>query len=175
MLSCGRHTQHTRHSLPHHNPWGLVACADARKHTAGPHHAAQNPYLCCVVYSDIDDCHRHHLQELDDGPWAQGNLDAGSSKVVPVPQPLGGAIVLGESVVSYFAAQQPTRSTQIRPNTAIQARAALMPLLPIPTRRHPLLQPLVVLCTLLLLDPPSPPPRTSLWCVALLDPSPLMC
>jgi hypothetical protein len=39
-----------------------------------------------------------------------------------VPAPLGGAIVVGESVLTYFNTQQPTRSTQIKANTAIQVR-----------------------------------------------------
>jgi hypothetical protein len=62
------------------------------------------------------------LQELEDGPWSQANVDAGSSKIIPVPHPLGGAIVLGESVLSYFNMQHATRSTQIKPNTSIQVR-----------------------------------------------------
>jgi chloramphenicol 3-O-phosphotransferase len=62
------------------------------------------------------------LQELEDGPWSQANVDAGSSKIIPVPHPLGGAIVLGESVLSYFNTQHATRSTQIKPNTSIQVR-----------------------------------------------------
>jgi hypothetical protein len=64
------------------------------------------------------------LQELEDGPWSQANVDAGSSKIIPVPHPLGGAIVLGESVLSYFNTQHATRSTQIKPNTSIQVWAA---------------------------------------------------
>eukprot|EP00879_Flechtneria_rotunda_P007343 GHRR01007704.1.p1 GENE.GHRR01007704.1~~GHRR01007704.1.p1 ORF type:complete len:982 (+),score=309.67 GHRR01007704.1:155-3100(+) len=64
-------------------------------------------------------------RELEDGPWSQGNLDAGSSKVIPVPYPLGGAIVVGENVLTYFNTQQPTRSTQIKPNTAIQSWCAV--------------------------------------------------
>lgn len=60
------------------------------------------------------------MQELEDGPWHQANLEAGSSKIIPVPAPLGGAIVVGESVLTYFNTQQPTRSTQIKANTAIQ-------------------------------------------------------
>jgi hypothetical protein len=62
------------------------------------------------------------LQELEEGPWSQANVDAGSSKIIPVPHPLGGAIVLGESVLSYFNTQHATRSTQIKPNTSIQVR-----------------------------------------------------
>ena len=81
------------HSLPPHE-LSLVPCP---------------PFHCLFVY-----------QELDDGPWHQANLEAGSSKIIPVPAPLGGAIVVGESVLTYFNTQQPTRSTQIKANTAIQ-------------------------------------------------------
>lgn len=63
---------------------------------------------------------KHTHQELEDGPWHQPNLEAGSSKIIPVPAPLGGAIVVGESVLTYFNTQQPTRSTQIKANTAVQ-------------------------------------------------------
>ncbi len=41
-----------------------------------------------------------------EGPWAQQNLDAGASMIVPVPRPLGGALVLGESVIAYFNGSQ---------------------------------------------------------------------
>eukprot|EP00878_Enallax_costatus_P005870 GHUV01006158.1.p1 GENE.GHUV01006158.1~~GHUV01006158.1.p1 ORF type:complete len:800 (+),score=216.97 GHUV01006158.1:186-2585(+) len=66
-------------------------------------------------------------KELEDGPWFQGNIDAGSSKIIPVPSPLGGAIVIGESVLTYFNTQQPMRSTQIKPNTAIQSWCSVDP------------------------------------------------
>lgn len=61
-----------------------------------------------------------NLQELEDGPLYQSNLDAGSSKIIPVPSPLGGVIVVGESVLTYINTPQQMRSTQIKPNTPIQ-------------------------------------------------------
>uniref|UniRef100_A0A383VG15 DNA damage-binding protein 1 n=1 Tax=Tetradesmus obliquus TaxID=3088 RepID=A0A383VG15_TETOB len=93
--------------------------------------AAVNPVLA-LLYEDNK--HARHVKtytlnlktrELEDGPWSQANVDAGSSRIIPVPQPLGGAIVLGESVLSYFNTQHATRSTQIKPNTSIQSWAAV--------------------------------------------------
>eukprot|EP00882_Tetradesmus_deserticola_P013712 GHRQ01014562.1.p4 GENE.GHRQ01014562.1~~GHRQ01014562.1.p4 ORF type:complete len:128 (+),score=43.53 GHRQ01014562.1:874-1257(+) len=81
--------------------------------------AAANPVLA-LLYEDNK--HARHVKtytlnlktrELEDGPWSQANVDAGSSKIIPVPHPLGGAIVVGESVLSYFNTQHATRSTQI--------------------------------------------------------------
>ncbi|KAF8072489.1 DDB1A [Scenedesmus sp. PABB004] len=86
-----------------------------------------NPVLA-ILYEDTKQA--RHLKtytlnlatkELEDGPLTQPNLDAGSSRLIPVPHPLGGAIVVGESVLTYLNDQQPTRSTQIKPNTAIQS------------------------------------------------------
>jgi DNA damage-binding protein 1 len=33
-------------------------------------------------------------QELVEGPWLQQNLDPGAALIIPVPAPLGGAIVV---------------------------------------------------------------------------------
>ncbi|KAF6263102.1 mono-functional DNA-alkylating methyl methanesulfonate N-term-domain-containing protein, partial [Scenedesmus sp. NREL 46B-D3] len=93
--------------------------------------AAANPVLA-LLYEDNK--HARHVKtytlnlktrELEEGPWSQANVDAGSSKIIPVPYPLGGAIVLGESVLSYFNTQHATRSAQIKPNTSIQSWAAV--------------------------------------------------
>lgn len=46
-------------------------------------------------------------QDLEEGPLAHQNLDAGASMIIPVPAPLGGAIVVGESVVTYFSTTSP--------------------------------------------------------------------
>lgn len=46
------------------------------------------------------------MQELQAGPWSQQDLDAGATKVIPIPLPLGGAVVLGENVIAYFAEDQ---------------------------------------------------------------------
>jgi hypothetical protein len=59
----------------------------------------------------------HALQALADGPWRQANLDAGANMVIPVPAPLGGAIVVGESAIAYIAKGQTTKATPIKPTT----------------------------------------------------------
>eukprot|EP00898_Chlorokybus_atmophyticus_P002114 jgi/Chlat1/2903/Chrsp2S04662 len=61
-----------------------------------------------VLYQDTKDF-RHIktyevlLKEKDfgEGPWLQSNLDAGAGLVIPVPMPLGGAIVVGEQTLMY--------------------------------------------------------------------------
>ena len=40
-------------------------------------------------------------QDIEDGPWQQANLDAGASLIIPVPEPLCGAIVVGEQSIVY--------------------------------------------------------------------------
>jgi hypothetical protein len=62
-------------------------------------------------------------QDLEEGPLAHQNLDAGASMIIPVPAPLGGAIVVGESVVTYFSAGQPQyqRSAALR-QTIVRVR-----------------------------------------------------
>lgn len=42
-------------------------------------------------------------QAFSEGPWSHSNLDAGATMIIPVPAPLGGAIVVGESVITYFS------------------------------------------------------------------------
>ncbi len=37
-----------------------------------------------------------------DGPWQQSHVDAGAGQLIPVPAPLGGVVVVGESVLSYL-------------------------------------------------------------------------
>ena len=46
-------------------------------------------------------------KDLEEGPLAHQNLDAGAAMIIPVPAPLGGAIVVGESVVTYFRTSAP--------------------------------------------------------------------
>ena len=55
------------------------------------------------------------MQEFSEGPWSQQNLDPGSGLIIPVPKPLGGAIVVGEHVVTYLGAAQPMRAAPILP------------------------------------------------------------
>lgn len=55
------------------------------------------------------------LQELTEGPWRQSNLDAGASMIITVPAPMGGAIVVGESVVAYIGHGQQMKCTEMTP------------------------------------------------------------
>ncbi|EFN59838.1 hypothetical protein CHLNCDRAFT_29381 [Chlorella variabilis] len=55
-------------------------------------------------------------KELVEGPWQQSNLDAGASMLIPVPAS-GGAMVVGESVVT-FIAPGVVRSAAIKPTLA---------------------------------------------------------
>ena len=41
-------------------------------------------------------------KEFEPGPWDHSNLDMGASVIIPVPTPLGGAIVIGEQTIMYF-------------------------------------------------------------------------
>ncbi len=43
---------------------------------------------------------------MEEGPWKHNNLDNGANVIIPVPMPLGGAVVLGESVITYFNQNQ---------------------------------------------------------------------
>lgn len=67
------------------------------------------------LHVTVIDCHctTQPSQDLHEGPWAQGNLDAGANLVIPVAKPLGGALVVGEDVITYFGAQQRMRSVGI--------------------------------------------------------------
>eukprot|EP00798_Chlamydomonas_sp_ICE-L_P003904 gene3904-13974_t len=77
-----------------------------------------------VLYEDPK--HARHIKtyeismfekEFVDGPWSQQNLDPGSSLIIPVPKPLGGAIVVGESVVTYLGGpEQHVFSAPIKPS-----------------------------------------------------------
>lgn len=44
------------------------------------------------------------LKEKDfgEGPWLQNNLDNGAGLLIPVPLPLGGAIIIGEQTIVYY-------------------------------------------------------------------------
>lgn len=61
------------------------------------------------------------MQDLTEGPWRQSNLDAGASRVIAVPEPLGGALVVGESVIAYMSQGQAMKCTPIKP-TIIRVR-----------------------------------------------------
>ena len=53
------------------------------------------------------------LQEFQDGPWSQQNLDPSACMLIPVTGPRGGAVVVGESTICYFHDSQPMRACQI--------------------------------------------------------------
>ena len=55
------------------------------------------------------------LQELHEGPWSQRDLDGGANIIIPIPAPLGGAVVVGENVVAYFNEGGPPKVTPIQP------------------------------------------------------------
>lgn len=67
-------------------------------------------------------CWPHAPQELVEGPWQQQNLDVGASLLIPVPAS-GGAVVVGESVISFIAAGG-VRSTAIKPTLVKVSGAA---------------------------------------------------
>jgi len=62
-----------------------------------------------VLYQDNKDA-RHvktyevQMKEKDfgEGPWLQNNLDNGAGLLIPVPLPLGGAIIIGEQTIVYY-------------------------------------------------------------------------
>ena len=66
------------------------------------------------------------LQEFKDGPWKHNNLDAGATMIIPVPEPLAGAIVVGESVITYFNHNQlktvPIKQTTVRVRQAFHLK-----------------------------------------------------
>ena len=64
-------------------------------------------------------------QELTEGPWAQRDLDAGANLIIPIPAPIGGAVVVGENVVAYFAEATPPKVTPIQPTIIMVSSAEL--------------------------------------------------
>ena len=68
---------------------------------------------------------RRRAQELVEGPWRHNNLDAGAAMVIPVPQPLGGVVVVGEAVVTYIDGAQPAKSVPLK-STIVRVRAGHM-------------------------------------------------
>ena len=53
------------------------------------------------------------LQEFQEGPWSQQNLEPSACMLIPVTGPRGGAVVVGESTICYFHDSQPMRACQI--------------------------------------------------------------
>lgn len=72
-------------------------------------HCCAAPTLC-VLYQDTREA-RHvrtytvqlgDAQELATGPWAQSNVEAGASMLIPVPAPFGGVLVVGQQTIAYI-------------------------------------------------------------------------
>ncbi len=96
---------HVRVSPPHPCAFHLGACSySARVSSHSP-------------------CAMPHQQELCEGSWSQQNLDAGAALVIPVASPLGGALVVGESVVTYLSGSQSSRSAALK-QTIVKVRGA---------------------------------------------------
>ena len=70
-------------------------------------HGCARPTIA-VLHQDTKEARHVKTYEIDlktkdlvAGPWAQADLEGGTSRVIPVPAPLGGAILLGETVIVY--------------------------------------------------------------------------
>ena len=70
-------------------------------------HGCARPTIA-VLHQDAKEARHVKTYEIDlktkdlvAGPWAQADLEGGTSRIVPVPAPLGGAILLGETVIVY--------------------------------------------------------------------------
>jgi DNA damage-binding protein 1 len=41
-------------------------------------------------------------KELVAGPWVQNNVESGASKLIPIPSPINGVIVVGNTTITYL-------------------------------------------------------------------------
>ena len=58
------------------------------------------------------------LQDLQEGPWSQNNIDNGAEMMIPVPKAMGGVIVLGEAMITYFGiGAHPHRTIAVQETT----------------------------------------------------------
>nr|XP_057902111.1 DNA damage-binding protein 1 [Doryrhamphus excisus] len=61
----------------------------------------------CLIYQDPQGRHVKTYEvslrekEFNKGPWKQENVEAEASMVIPVPEPFGGAIIIGQESISY--------------------------------------------------------------------------
>jgi DNA damage-binding protein 1 len=62
-----------------------------------------------VLYQDTKDSRHVKTYEISlkdkefvEGPWSQDDVEGGSSLIIPVPAPVGGAILVGETVIVYL-------------------------------------------------------------------------
>ncbi|CAI5489016.1 unnamed protein product [Closterium sp. Naga37s-1] len=69
--------------------------------------ACERPTIA-VLYQDNKDARHVKTYEVQvrdkdftDGPWQQSNLDGGAALIIPVPPPMGGALIVGEQSIVY--------------------------------------------------------------------------
>ena len=53
-------------------------------------------------------------KELAPGPWPQSNVESGARLIIPVPSPTMGAIVVGETTITYFSGTGNVQSVAIQ-------------------------------------------------------------
>jgi hypothetical protein len=58
---------------------------------------------------------------LAEGPWQQPHLDSGTNLIIPLPRPLGGAVLVGENVLAYVTAGQPHAAIPMPYTTCVRA------------------------------------------------------
>mmetsp|Transcript_6838 Transcript_6838/g.17214 ORF Transcript_6838/g.17214 Transcript_6838/m.17214 type:complete len:1079 (-) Transcript_6838:121-3357(-) len=69
-------------------------------------HCTKNPTIA-VLHHAHDSRHVRTYEvvlsekEFVGGPWSQANVEHGSSKLIPVPAPFGGVLIIGESMIGY--------------------------------------------------------------------------
>eukprot|EP01105_Mastigella_eilhardi_P017926 TRINITY_DN4133_c0_g1_i1.p1 TRINITY_DN4133_c0_g1~~TRINITY_DN4133_c0_g1_i1.p1 ORF type:complete len:1128 (+),score=278.84 TRINITY_DN4133_c0_g1_i1:36-3419(+) len=72
-------------------------------------HVNGNPVLV-LLHQDHKDARHVKTYELNlrkktmtDGPWSLANVESGTTMLIPIPQPLGGVIVVGEQTITYHS------------------------------------------------------------------------
>ncbi|XP_037550398.1 DNA damage-binding protein 1 [Nematolebias whitei] len=69
-------------------------------------YGCQSPTVC-FIYQDPQGRHVKTYEvslrekEFNKGPWKQENVEAEASMVIPVPEPFGGAIIIGQESITY--------------------------------------------------------------------------
>uniref|UniRef100_A0A3P8Z8J6 DNA damage-binding protein 1 n=1 Tax=Esox lucius TaxID=8010 RepID=A0A3P8Z8J6_ESOLU len=66
--------------------------------------------FCPIIITSVCDPQGRHVKtyevslrekEFNKGPWKQENVEAEASMVIPVPEPFGGAIIIGQESITY--------------------------------------------------------------------------
>lgn len=87
--------------------------------------------FCSLSYPCQDNKDNRHVKtyevnlkdkELVEGPWLQNNVEMGSSMLIPVPAPLKGVVVVGETVLLYHNGTN-FKAIQIPPVSLTQPRS----------------------------------------------------